>query len=370
MRSSASSMAIDGTAARKLLHGGAIARGAADLGGVSFGLWELVTGFFADILAYLFAALAGAAHLLVLPLELLWQWLVAAAAGAISSGIDGLWQHVTGLFAGIFGALAGAAHQLVLPLETLWRWLATIVTDTAGVISGGLDGLWQHVTGFFAALAGAAHQFVLPLETLWQWLATSTADAAGAISSGLDGLWQLVTGVFPKISAYIFAALAGAAHELPQKLEELWRWLKAAAAVALPFALGVAAVLLLLALIWFCGPTLCHVTVGVCRALVSAVCYFGHGLYYVAVAVLQVLAGFLPRCVLCLKDCALFVTMKAPGAADMLISRAAFEAAPALYFQILRTAGPVVAAAVFCAKTVAVIVAPPVAALFRVPVGA
>jgi hypothetical protein len=316
-------MAIDGTAARKLLHGGAIARGAADLGGVSFGLWELVTGFFADILAYLFAALAGAAHLLVLPLELLWQWLVAAAAGAISSGIDGLWQHVTGLFAGIFGALAGAAHQLVLPLETLW-----------------------------------------------QWLATSTADAAGAISSGLDGLWQLVTGVFPKISAYIFAALAGAAHELPQKLEELWRWLKAAAAVALPFALGVAAVLLLLALIWFCGPTLCHVTVGVCRALVSAVCYFGHGLYYVAVAVLQVLAGFLPRCVLCLKDCALFVTMKAPGAADMLISRAAFEAAPALYFQILRTAGPVVAAAVFCAKTVAVIVAPPVAALFRVPVGA
>lgn len=54
----------------------------------------------------------------------------------------------------------------------------------------------------------------------------------------------------------------------------------------------------------------------------------------------------------------------------LLMNRAAFEAAPALYFQTLRGAGPIVAAAVFCAKTVAVIVGPPVAALFRVSVGA
>ena len=302
------------------MHGGATVRGAADVGGISFGLWELVTGFFADILAYLFAAVAGVAHLLVLPLELLWQWLVAAAAaaaGAISSGLDGLWQHVTGFFAGIFAALASAPHLLVLPLEKLWRWLAT-----------------------------------------------TAADAAGAI----DGLWQLTAGLFPGIFAHLLSAVASVAHELPKKLEELLRWLQAAAAaaVALPFVLAVAAVLLVLALIWFCGPTLCKVTVGVCKALVSAVCYFGHGLYHVALAVHQVLACCLPPCVLCLKDCAVVVTMKAPGAAGTLISRAAFEAAPALYFQILRAAGPVVAAAVFCAKIVAVIVAPPVAALFRV----
>ncbi|CAN6176124.1 unnamed protein product [Urochloa humidicola] len=315
-------MAIAETAARKLLHGGGdIAQGVADVGGISFSLWDLITGFFANILSYLFAALAGLAHLLVLPLELLWQWLVtaaAAAAGAISSGIDGLWQHFTGFFAGIWASIAAAAHQLVLPLEKLW-----------------------------------------------QWIATSTADAAGAINSGIDELWHLVAGFFPGI----IAAAASAAHELPKKLEELLRWVQAAAAAALPFVLGVAAVLLVVALIWFCGSALCKVAVGVCRALVSAACYFGHGLYFLAVAVHRVLAGLLPPCVVCLKHCAV-VTMRAPGAAGMLISRAAFEAAPALYFQILRAAGPVVAAAVFCANAVALVVAPPVAALFRVSVGA
>jgi ABC-type phosphate transport system auxiliary subunit len=39
------------------------------------------------------------------------------------------------------------------------------------------------------------------------------------------------------------------------------------------------------------------------------------------------------------------VTMKAPGAAGFLISRAAFVANPQLYFQILRTAGAAAAAA-------------------------
>lgn len=41
------------------------------------------------------------------------------------------------------------------------------------------------------------------------------------------------------------------------------------------------------------------------------------------------------------------VTMKAPGAAGFVISRAAFLANPQLYFQILRTAGAAAAAAVF-----------------------
>ncbi|CAO2203558.1 unnamed protein product [Urochloa humidicola] len=40
-------------------------------------------------------------------------------------------------------------------------------------------------------------------------------------------------------------------------------------------------------------------------------------------------------------------TMKAPGAAGLLISRAAFVANPQLYFQILRTAGAAAAAAAF-----------------------
>ncbi|CAO2202784.1 unnamed protein product [Urochloa humidicola] len=40
-------------------------------------------------------------------------------------------------------------------------------------------------------------------------------------------------------------------------------------------------------------------------------------------------------------------TMKAPGAAGFLISRAAFAANPQLYFQILRTAGAAAAAAAF-----------------------
>ncbi|CAN6206015.1 unnamed protein product [Urochloa humidicola] len=351
-------------AARKLLHDGAIvARGVADVGGLSFGPWDLVTGFFANILGYLLAALAGAAHLLVLPLELLWQGLVTAG-GAIGSGIDGLWQHVAGFFSGILTALAGVPHLLVLPLEKLRQWL---VAAAAGA-SSGIDGLWQHVAGFFAgiwaSIAAAAHQLVQPLETLWQWLATTTADAAGAISSGFDGLWHLAAKFFPEIFAHISAALAVAAHELPHKLDELWRWLKAAAAVALPFVLAAAAVLLLVALVWFFGSILCAAAVGVCKALVYGICYLGHGLYYVAVAVGGAVSYLLPPGAQCLSFCA-GVTMKAPGAAGMVISRAAFDAAPALYFQILRTGGSVVAAAIFYTATGASFLAAPVAALFR-----
>ncbi|CAL5061731.1 unnamed protein product [Urochloa decumbens] len=41
--------------------------------------------------------------------------------------------------------------------------------------------------------------------------------------------------------------------------------------------------------------------------------------------------------------------MKAPGAAGLLISRAAFLASPQLYFQLLRTAGVKAAVAAFAA---------------------
>ncbi|CAL5085480.1 unnamed protein product [Urochloa decumbens] len=455
-------MAIAETAARKLLHGGGdIARGVAGVGDISFGLWDLVTGFFANILAYIFGALASAAHLLVLPLELLWQWLVTAAA-AIGSGIDGQWHHVTGFFEGILAAIAGAPHLLVLPLEKLWQWLVTAaaaigsgidglwhhvtgffegilaaiagaphllvlpleklwqwVVTAAAAVSSGIDGLWEHVMGFFAgiftSIAAAAHQLVLPLETLWQWLATSTADTAGAISSGLDGLWHLATGFFPKFFAHISAALggaahelarqveslwqclvtaaaaaagaisfhldglwqlvtgffpkilavlAGAAHEIPQKLDEIWQWLKAAADAALPFVLAAAAVLLLVALVLFCGSILCAVAMWVCEVLVYAICILGLGLFCVAVGVGKALEWLVPSCARCLHFCAV-ATMKAPGGDGRLISRVAFVANPALYYLILHTAGPVVAAAVFCTATVARLLAPPVAALFR-----
>ncbi|KAF8676421.1 hypothetical protein HU200_046967 [Digitaria exilis] len=46
-------------------------------------------------------------------------------------------------------------------------------------------------------------------------------------------------------------------------------------------------------------------------------------------------------------------TMKAPGAAGFLISRAAFVANPQLYFQILRTAGAAAAAAAFALHGIA-----------------
>uniref|UniRef100_K3ZUP0 Uncharacterized protein n=1 Tax=Setaria italica TaxID=4555 RepID=K3ZUP0_SETIT len=350
-------MAIVETAARKLLHGGAIAQGVADVGGISFGLWDLVTGFFSNILSYLFAALVGTAHLLVLPLELLWRWLVTvvvAAAGAITSGLDGLWQHVTGFFVGIFAALAGAPHLLVLPLEKLWQWLVTSVADAAGTISAGLDGMWQHVTGFFAgifdALASSPHLLVLPLEKLWQWLVIAAADAAGAISAGLDGMWQHVTGFF----AGILVALAGAAHQFVLPLETLWQWLATTTADAAgAISSGSAG--------RPCTPS-------------YAICFLGLGLYCIAMAVGRAVACvgravacLLPACAQCLRFCAV-ATMKAPGADGMLISRAAFVANPALYFLLLHAAGPVVASAVFCTVTVARIAAAPVAALFRGPV--
>ncbi|GJN33013.1 hypothetical protein PR202_gb21569 [Eleusine coracana subsp. coracana] len=285
-------MAVAETAApRKLLH----LHGARKVGAFSFGLdglWQLISGFFANIFAglahllalpfeaiwhllvaaanavasgignlchlvvglftNLFAALAGAAHqLLVLPFEALWHWLVtvvAGAASAITSGLTGLWHLVVGFFPNLFAALAGAAHYLlVLPLEAFWHWLAA----AAGVISSGLGGLWHLVAGLFAALAGAAHQLlVLPAEAVWHWLVA----AAGAITSGLHGLWHVVVGFFPNL----FAFLAGAAHDLlVLPLEALWHWLQSAAAVVLHCVLGALAVLLVVALACCFGPAIC-----------------------------------------------------------------------------------------------------------------
>ncbi|TVU38025.1 hypothetical protein EJB05_11372, partial [Eragrostis curvula] len=344
-------MAIADTAATKLLHGSggggaAVARGVAAAGTFGFGLdglGQLISGFFANIFASLLAALAGAAHLLVLPFEALWRLLLAAVAGA-AGAISGLWHLVAGFFANIFAAVAGAAHQLVLPLEALWRWILAAGASAAGAISG----LWHLVAGFFphlfASLAGAAHDVAQHLEAFWRWLLAAGPGAASAITAGLGGLCQL---------------FEGAARDLAPKLEALWRWLQAAALVALPYALAVAALLLLAALVWFCWAALCPALsaagLAVCKALVWAACCLGYGLCFVGARCLQ---------------CCAVVTMKAPGAAGFLISRAAFLGNPALYFGILHAAGSVVASAVFCVPSVASAVAAPVAALFGVSVGA
>lgn len=268
---------------------------------------------------------------------------------AFSFGLDGLWQMISGFFADIF---AGAAHLLALPFEALWQWIVA----AANAICSGLSGLWHLVAGFlpnlFAALAGAAHQLVLPLEALWHWLVA----AAGAIGSGLGDLWHDVVGFLPR-------TIASAAHDLAPKVEAFWRWAQSAAAVALPYLLAAAAVLLVVALVWFFGPA-------ICRALVLAACYLAHGLHYVGAAVAGAASFLLPPCTRCLQCCGR-VTMKAPGAAGLLISRAAFAADTTNYFRILHSAGgAVVATAVFCVRPVAWALAAPVASLFRASVGA
>ncbi|GJN11087.1 hypothetical protein PR202_ga29253 [Eleusine coracana subsp. coracana] len=278
-------MAVAETAAaRKLLHG---ARGVAAFSFGLDGLWQLISGFFADIFA-------GLAHLLALPFEAIWHLLVAAAntwlvtvvagaASAITSGLTGLWHLVAGFFPHLFAALAGAAHDLlVLPLAALWHWLAA----AAGSIISGLGGLWHLVAGFFAhlfaALASAAHQLlVLPAEALWHWL----IGAAGAIASGLHGLWHFVVGFFPNL----FAALAGAAHDLlVLPLEALWHWLQSAAAVALHCVLGALAVLLLVALACCFGPA-------ICKAFVLSARFLAGGPGFVAARARAVSFRPLPR---------------------------------------------------------------------------
>jgi hypothetical protein len=230
-----------------------------------------------------------------------------------------------------------------------------------GTLGFGLDGLWQLIGGFFANIfAGAAHLLALPFEAIWHLLVAAVTTVAGAISSGIGDLWQLVAGFFP----YLVAVLSGAAREIATQLEAFWQWVQSAAAAALPYVLAAAALLLVAALVFYFVSAICAATVAACRALVVAVCYLGHGLFFVGACAARALSFILPSCVQC---CAV-VTMKAPGAAGRLISRTAFEAAPRLYFLILRAGGAVVATAVFCARPVAWAVAAPVAFLFRVSV--
>uniref|UniRef100_A0A0E0IT02 Uncharacterized protein n=1 Tax=Oryza nivara TaxID=4536 RepID=A0A0E0IT02_ORYNI len=394
----------DSAAARKLLLHGAATDAAV---GMSFGLdglWQLIAGLFSGLvhllllpfqaiahgfqalghaIQALFAGLGSVAHLLVLPFEMLWRGLQAAVAG-IGHGFDGMWHAIQGFFASIVAALAGAAHGLVLPFEAFWRWLQT----AAGGTGSGFQGLWQNVLVFFAnslaTLAGAAHDLVHPFEAFWKWLRTAAADAAADISFRLDGLWPLVK----RLYASLLATLASAAHGLVPLLESLWRGLRPAAAAALPYVLVIAAVLCVVALVWLAWPFLFPAAaviglalvgvVGCCallllaaavltgRALVYAVC-FGVVLLFVAAKVVgKVLDRVLPACARCCYDrvTTTATTMSAPDAAGMDISRAAYESLPELYAQILRSAGPVVAAAVFCSHPVAWTCAAPVAALF------
>ncbi|KAG2582399.1 hypothetical protein PVAP13_6KG100800 [Panicum virgatum] len=79
---------------------------------------------------------------------------------------------------------------------------------------------------------------------------------AGSISFFLHTFVSSSAGFFHRTFVHQFAALACAAHKMPQNLEELRRWLQAPTTVALPSVLGVIAVLLFVALTWFCWSTL------------------------------------------------------------------------------------------------------------------
>ncbi|KAM0867052.1 hypothetical protein ACQ4PT_042238 [Festuca glaucescens] len=321
------------------------------------------------IIPSLLAALSSAAHLLLLPFEALWHLLQATAANAaagISNCFDGLWHLIHG-FANLLATVGNAAHVLIVPFEALCRWLQIAAASVQGIFPS-----------LLAALSSAAHKLVLPFEAFGRWIQSIVADAAASISIGLDGFWPLIRRSF----ASILATLTGAADELVPALEAFWRWVKTTAAVALPFVLCIAVVVSLVALVWYCGPLLLAAAastgkalmsalfclhdpaLGIAKALVHLVCWTAQYLHVIAMAIGRALSYLLPVCMYCCQCCA-SATMKAPGAAGFLISRAAFVADPRLYFQILRSAGSVVASAIFSTPTVASVVAAPVARLFR-----
>ncbi|XBH95909.1 hypothetical protein VPH35_086398 [Triticum aestivum] len=392
-------MAFADAAARRLLHGagGSVAKGiAADAVGMSFGLdglWQLIVGLFASVahllvlpfevlghwlqaavahlvvlpfkalwhllqpaasgVSFYFSslvdALGSAAHALVVPLEALWHLLQSAVAGvrfcfdnlvvalgstahALVVLFEALWHllqfvadGVSVCFENLVAVLDSAGHTLVVPFEAAWHWLQAAPARIsfgfhALVVPSGLDGFWEHMRVIFAglpaALASATHSLVLPLESLWRL--------------DLAGFWPLVQ--------RFMATAAGKAHELVPALEAFWRWLKDAAAVTLPYALAIAAVVCVIA---------------------SVVCYYWQFLCNSAVQVAPTLGLVLCFCRDCLISiatwvvlCCTRVTMVGPGAAGVLISRPAFAANPRLYFKILRLAGPVVAAAVFSSSPI------------------
>ncbi|KAI4985996.1 hypothetical protein ZWY2020_018626 [Hordeum vulgare] len=344
-------MAFADTAARRLLRGGMSRRMAADAVSMSFGLdgfWQLIAGLLAtaahllvmpfEVLGHwLQAAIAAVSHLVVLPFEALWHLLQSAAAG------------VNSCFGSLVAALGSAAHALAAPFEAVCEWLQA----AAGSIASGFDGMCEHMQGIFsalpAALASAAHYLVVPFEAFWRWM----QKAVAGISLDLNGFWPLVQG--------FVATAVRKADELVPALEAFWRWLKDTAVVALPFVLAIAAVVCTAVLVLYFWQILCTAVVQVAQALVWVLAYCGRCLYDAAMVVWCALAYLVPCC----GQYCTTVTMAAPGNAGWLISRAAFEAAPALYFQIHRLAGPVVASAVFCTGTVASAVGASVAALFR-----
>uniref|UniRef100_A0A0A9EC71 Uncharacterized protein n=1 Tax=Arundo donax TaxID=35708 RepID=A0A0A9EC71_ARUDO len=144
-------------------------------------------------------------------------------------------------------------------------------TPARKLLRGGSAAIAQAVADGGAALDGAgAGDFLSSLErsaTSGMAIADTAARKllhGGAIAEGISGdiSFDVLGGVGQLVTGF-FAALAGAAHQFVLPLEAFWRWLQAAAAAAaLPFVLGATAVLVLVALVWFCGPILCAVALG------------------------------------------------------------------------------------------------------------
>uniref|UniRef100_M8BDL6 Uncharacterized protein n=1 Tax=Aegilops tauschii TaxID=37682 RepID=M8BDL6_AEGTA len=112
----------------------------------------------------LVAALGSAAHALAVPFEArLASWPASPCSGSATQGI----------FADLPAALAGAAHNLVLSLESFWRW----VQNAVGGICLDLDGFWPLVQRFVDTAASKAHELVPALEALWRWLKDAAAVA-------------------------------------------------------------------------------------------------------------------------------------------------------------------------------------------------
>ena len=75
-----------------------------------------------------------------------------------------------GIFANLAAALASAAHNLVLPVEAFWRWIKNAV-------AGGMDGFWPLIQRFVATAASTAHELVPAMEAFWRWLKDAAAVA-------------------------------------------------------------------------------------------------------------------------------------------------------------------------------------------------
>ncbi|VAI24044.1 unnamed protein product [Triticum turgidum subsp. durum] len=195
-------------------------------------LWHLLQSAVAGVsfcFDNLVAALGSAAHALAVPFETLWQWIQAAPA-SISFGFHGLgqlihgcfdvfWEHMQGIFAGVPAALASAAHSLVLPLESFWRW----VHNSIAGISLDLDGFWPLVQRFVDTAASKAHELVPALEAFWRWL----KDAAVVALPYVLAIAAVVC--VAAVAWYCWQILCTAAVQvakaLVQVLSSCWGWL-------------------------------------------------------------------------------------------------------------------------------------------------